>query len=64
MKEIIKRPQGKWENIPLNVNNDEYGMNKYNMRIKCTVCGFVTARELRYAFCPNCGADTRGIENE
>ncbi|TGJ75406.1 hypothetical protein CAGA_24300 [Caproiciproducens galactitolivorans] len=47
---------GRWVNMPFNVDNDKYGMNKYNMRIKCTNCGFVTSSELKYAHCPVCGA--------
>lgn len=48
----------RWVNMPFNVDNDKYGMNKYNKRIKCTNCGFVTSSDLTYAHCPVCGALT------
>lgn len=65
--ELVEVVKGEWESIPLNVYDDRYGMNKYNMRIKCSSCGFVTASDLKYKFCPCCGADMRGersVDNE
>lgn len=54
---------GEWVEIPLDVTDDRWGTNKYNLRIKCTNCGFVTSRDLAgYAFCPVCGADMRGLQ--
>jgi hypothetical protein len=48
---------GKWEDVPIDFGcGDIYGMNKYNRRIKCSNCRFVTSSELRYHICPNCGA--------
>jgi hypothetical protein len=52
----------RWINMPFNVDNDKYGMNKYNMRIKCTNCGFVTSSDLKYAHCPACAASMDGKE--
>ena len=54
--DVVPVVHGRWEDIPLNVYDDRYGMNKYNLRIRCTNCGFVTSSQLRYAFCPHCGA--------
>lgn len=48
---------GNWIDVPLNVYNDRYGMNKYNLRTKCSVCEYAMPREYpRYNICPNCGA--------
>ena len=48
---------GNWIDVPLNVYNDRYGMNKYNLRTKCSVCDFAMPREYpRFNICPNCGA--------
>lgn len=48
---------GKWIDVPLNVYNDRYGMNKYNLRTKCSVCEYAMPREYpRFNICPNCGA--------
>jgi len=54
--ELAEVVRGRWHGIPLKVENDKYGMNKYNMRIECTNCGFVTSSKVTYAYCPNCGA--------
>lgn len=49
--------QGKWIDVPLNVYDDRYGMNKYNLRTKCSVCEYAMPREYpRFNICPNCGA--------
>ena len=48
---------GNWIDVPLNVYNDRYGMNKYNLRTKCSVCEYAMPREYpRFNICPNCGA--------
>lgn len=48
---------GKWIDVPLNVYNDRYGMNKYNFRTKCSVCEYAMPREYpRFNICPCCGA--------
>ena len=62
VKEVVR---GQWERVPLNVSNDRYGMNKYNFRIRCTGCGFVTTSDFAaFQFCHCCGADMRGANNE
>lgn len=61
LREVV---HGRWVNMPFNVDNDKYGMNKYNMRIKCTNCGFVTSSDLHYARCPVCGALMDGKDEE
>lgn len=48
---------GNWIDVPLNVYNDRYGMNKYNLRTKCSVCEYAMPRKYpRFNICPNCGA--------
>ncbi len=48
---------GCWIDVPLNVYNDMYKMNRYNKRIKCSVCEYVMPYEYpRFHICPNCGA--------
>ena len=48
---------GNWIDVPLNVYDDRDGMNKYNLRTKCSVCEYAMPREYpRFNICPNCGA--------
>ena len=55
----VKR--GYWIDVPLNVYDDRYGMNKYNKRIKCSVCEYAMPYEYpRFHICPNCGAKMDG----
>jgi hypothetical protein len=55
--EMVEVVHAEWSGIPLNVENDKYGMNKYNMRIRCTNCGFVTSSDFTHAaYCISCGA--------
>lgn len=52
---------GQWIDVPLNVYNDNYKMNKYNKRTKCSVCTYAMPYEYpRYHICPNCGAKMDG----
>lgn len=47
---------GKWIDVPLNMDPEDFAY-KYNLRTKCSVCGFAMPREYpRYNICPNCGA--------
>lgn len=55
--DVAEVMHGKWIDVPLNVYNDMYGMNKYNLRTKCSVCEYAMPREYpRFNICPNCGA--------
>ena len=56
-----ERPKGKW--IPQDMNNKSYGMVSTAVYYypKCSVCGW-SANNTN--FCPNCGADMRGGEDE
>ena len=48
--------KGEWQRIPLNMN-PEYFTHKYNLRKKCSLCGYVMPDEYPdFNFCPNCGA--------
>lgn len=52
---------GCWIDVPLNVYNDMYKMNRYNKRTKCSVCEYVMPYEYpRFHICPNCGAQMDG----
>ena len=55
--DVAEVKHGNWIDVPLNVYNDRYGMNKYNLRTKCSVCEYAMPREYpRFNICPNCGA--------
>lgn len=55
--DVTEVKHGYWIDIPLNVYNDMYGMNKHNKRIKCSVCTYAMPYEYpRFHICPNCGA--------
>ena len=55
--DVAEIKRGKWIDVPLNVYNDMYGMNKYNLRTKCSVCEYAMPREYpRFNICPSCGA--------
>ena len=55
--DVAEVKHGNWIDVPLNVYNDRYGMNKYNLRTKYSVCEYAMPREYpRFNICPNCGA--------
>ena len=55
--DVAEVKHGNWIDVPLNVYDDRYGMNKYNLRTKCSVCEYAMPREYpRFNICPNCGA--------
>ncbi len=55
--DVAEVVHGKWIDVPLNVYDDRYGMNKYNLRTKCSVCEYAMPREYpRFNICPCCGA--------
>ena len=52
---------GCWIDVPINVYNDMYEMNRYNLRTKCSVCTYAMPYEYpRFHICPNCGARMDG----
>lgn len=56
--EVVRH--GEWIDIPLNSDPNDFAY-KYNLRTKCSVCGFAMPREYpRFNICPNCGAKMRG----
>ena len=50
-----ERKKGKWINRSLNILYPEWA------RYTCSVCG---EHSNRYDYCPNCGADMRGEEDD
>lgn len=69
-----KRPQGEWIEVKPSQSDLEDGID---YREECSIChephrhyGFDEYHDIRFAtyyktnFCPNCGADMRGEENE
>ena len=61
MSNPYDRPQGKW----IELHNPNLGMCMEYL-IQCSVCGrCMCGRYQPYrSFCPNCGADMRGDDNE
>ena len=52
---------GCWIDVPINVYNDMYEMNRYNLRTKCSACTYAMPYEYpRFHICPNCGARMDG----
>lgn len=52
---------GCWIDVPINVYNDMYEMNRHNLRTKCSVCTYAMPYEYpRFHICPNCGARMDG----
>lgn len=54
--DVIERKKGKWK---------EYDFPVLGKRKHCSACGFIKigSDEKIYNFCPNCGADMRGVDN-
>lgn len=52
-----ERKNGHWEMVP-----DPYGF--FDEIPVCSECGCTTEMRKTYKFCPNCGADMRGGQNE
>lgn len=51
---------GEWIDVPLNSDPNDW-THKYNLRTKCSACGFAMPREYpRYNICPHCGAKMDG----
>lgn len=47
---------GEWIDVPLNSDSNDFA-NKYNLRTKCSVCGYAMSREYPlFNYCPHCGA--------
>ena len=51
-----ERKKGKWKRKIVD--------NGFNANWKCSGCGFEVMLESVYNFCPNCGADMRGEQND
>lgn len=71
---VTNRPKGKWIEVKPSQSDLEDGID---YREECSIChephrhyGFDEYHDIRFAtyyktnFCPNCGADMRGEENE
>lgn len=58
--EMIERPQGEWieEGTEIGAFGIKYTWNK------CNKCGWSSSLVIPKNFCPNCGADMRGKEND
>lgn len=55
MPTVEKRKVGEWVDID---DKEEW----YGDQYKCSLCGWVTLDNGSY--CPNCGAEMRGVEND
>ena len=69
------RPKGEWEvvykasiSIPSNWNKIDNLEPIYRIKLRCPFCGFqkdfIDGHTAQYNFCPQCGADMRGDNNE
>ena len=66
---VEERKQGEWKTD--NVKHDGYdiaGVNTWYIECTCSCCNFkiqfIEAHSGQYNYCPYCGADMRGSENE
>lgn len=65
---IEERKTGRWEEIHIDVANDDKGRS-YRFYV-CTACGvtsipaMLAIEKKQLKFCPNCGADMRGEKDE
>ena len=74
IREYVDRPQGEWIEVewyPIAVpskwcENDEKPI--YACKLQCSKCGFtrnfLDGHTAQYNFCPSCGADMRGADDE
>lgn len=51
-------PKGKWNYIKFRVSDGDFTRG-----VECSCCKYVTVVD-DFNYCPNCGADMRGEENE
>lgn len=50
---------GKW------LKNKHWSSERWEVDYKCSECGYITVFTPKYVpFCPNCGADMRGADDE
>lgn len=55
-RERVEKLRGEWQRIPLNMD-PEYFAYKYNLRKKCSLCGYAMPNEYPdFNYCPNCRA--------
>ena len=64
-----EREKGEWEEIEVIPEAyDIAGVKTWASKMRCSQCGFTTfaieGRFAQYNFCPNCGVDTRGKQDE
>ena len=64
-----ERENGEWEEIEVIPEAyDIAGVKTWASKMRCNQCGFTTfaieGRFAQYNFCPNCGADMRGEQDD
>lgn len=64
-----ERKKGKWEEIEVIPEAyDITGVKTWASKMQCNQCGFTTfaieGKFAQYDYCPNCGADMRGKQND
>ena len=54
----VDRPRGEWVNVKISISGDSSA--------ECSLCGAVVHNNFSnvISFCPNCGADMRGEDDE
>lgn len=58
------RKVGKWEEVWESQRDEYTGEHDEWIEHKCSVCGFQEFDADRFKYCPNCGAEMKGSENE
>lgn len=62
--EVEERKAGKWEEVWESQRDEFTGEYDEWREHKCSVCGFQEFDADRFKYCPCCGAEMRGSENE
>ena len=51
------RPQGEWKSVKASIY-------PYGYDVECSVCSFRMGSSFGYRYCPMCGADMKGADDE
>lgn len=51
------RPQGEWKSVKASIY-------PYGYDVECSVCGFRMGSSFGYRYCPNCGSQMKGADDD